>query len=473
MPCRFVPGEPDFQGRVASVHEHGLRLHPDGDREELRGYAFHAAIWASLLIVGAAVGLCALLEAGPHTAAIFVGGATWLLVLVWRRAWRAETAGHDHRVVLIDRRRGCLVSIEPGHEESEVSLAYGHAYCLEGPAGQLTSELVMACGDQEVRLRAWTGRHMELRQAIKAYGLQGDLPLSNDDCRRLQTDGSPLVRSLRDALWLGGYRRAWVERPVWTAWQHALWPVFVVFSVFQALGVTLSLRMNPGPALPVEALRRLGPARRLDLPPAAVPAWREVGRAISKGLLYVIGTLPALAPLLFVASTPWVPTQLHPGSIPLRPFWGDVTVWSGLAAYAVWLALCVLLFRMASWKAREFRDSPAPWLLLVSTVMFTLVPMGAAVLLDNLNVAADKGSPVAQFRGRVSAFENWVRKGKGGAHSMTTLTISPTLGIPDVRPIVTNVRRRQVRVGDELCAEVYPGYFGRPWLSRLRDCAQP
>lgn len=420
-------------------------------------------------------------DPGPHFGAILIGGAAWLGVVLWRWAWRWETRDQDHRVVLIDRRRGCVVSIEPGREESEVSLAHCYSHCREGPAGQWTSELVMECGDQEVRFQVWKDRGTELRQAIKGYWLNGDLPLSRDELRRLQTGGSPLRRSLRDALWRDGYRRAWVERPVWTVWQHLLWPVFTAFTVFHALAVASSLRVNPVPALPARVLQRLGPVRRIEAlaepepaEPEPEPDWPDVRRAVSKGLLYVMSVVPVLGVLLVFAALFWVTEHLPRQAWEhLRPFQGEPAVWMGLAAFAVWVALCVLLNRNASWEDGGFWDGIGPVSFLVSTLMFPIAVLVAALLLDTLNVAADKGPAVAQFRGRVVGFDHWVNKGKGGTRAMTSLRIAPTRGLADTRPIELDVGRKNVRMGDELCAEVYPGHLGRPWLSRLRDCSEP
>lgn len=455
-----------------------MRLYPDGDREELRGYAFHAAIWASLLIIGAAVGLGALLEAGPHLGAILVVGAAWLLVLVWRRAWRAETAGRDGNFVLIDRRRGCAVSIAPGQDEVEVSLAHSYTYCHEGPADQLASELVMECGDQEVRLGVWKERYWELWQAIKGYGLKGDLPLSATDLRRMRADGDGIV-CLREAVSLSGYRRAWVERPVQTAWSHLLWPLFVLFTVFRVFSVALSLRVNPPPSLPAEALRRLGPARRIDAAAAPVPTWPEVARAISKGMLYVVGIAPAIGAALVHTSFFLDEFSMRGQEwVLLQPFTDALTVRDGFAAYGFWVAGCLLLIRMAAWTRREFLRSAAPWMGLASTLLFPFAVWGTASMLDTLNMLADPRPPMAQFCGRVTDVAHWEVEGRAARYTVnphrTSLTISPTRGVPDRRSISTSVEEHgSVRIGAEMCAEVYPGFFGRPWLSRLRECYRP
>ena len=478
-PGRFVPGEPDFQGLIASVHEHGVRLHADADREQLRGYAFHAALWASLLIVVAALGLLALFEADWFTGAFVIGGGAWAGVAVWRWAWQREARACEGRVVLIDRRRGCVVSIDPGREEAEVSLAYGYTYCPEGPVDRLESELVMACGDQQVRLGVWKDRHRELWLAIKGYGLKGDLPLSAADVRQMQVDAPGLIGRLRDALSPSGYRRAWVERPVSMAWRHLLWPVFVLFTVFRACSLVLSLRVNPVSTLPAEAWRRLGPVRHIDLATAPVPAWPEVGRAISKGMLYVVGVAPAIGAALVHTSFFLGEFQLRGQEwVLLQSFTSGLTVWHGFAAYGAWGAVCVLLFRMAAWKRRDLLGSAVPWIWLAATLLFPFAVWGTTSMLDTLNMVADEGPPLAQFRGRVSGVNHWKVEGKAARYTSdrhrTSLTISPMLGVSDMRPISTSVQgHRNVRIGAEMCAEVYPGYFGRPWLSRLRDCSEP
>lgn len=475
IPCGFVPGEANFQGRIASVHEHGVRLYPDVEYDDRREWALHLALWVTLLMAGVAAGLVASPQVDLLGSMIVVGVATRLAVSVWRWAWRFDAGDHDPRLVLIDRRRGSVVWIEPGHGEREVSLADGFRYCLESAGHQEACELVMGCGDQEIRLWVPKDRYQEMWLAIKAYGVEGDLPLSAADVQRMRAGGAVLSHQWRDAASPGSYWHAWVERPVWTAWSHLLWPVFVVFNVFHTCSVALSRRVDRAPGLSAEVVRRLGPVRRIDLPAAPMPSWPEVRRAVSQGLLHVIGVVPALGLMPVLAFVIWVTLQFVGLEwTGLRPYAADWMFWLvGLAAYALWATLCVRLARMASWTEGQFLDSATPWLMAFSTLLFPFALWLAAFGLDRLNVVADKGPPVAQFRGRVSGFEHWIRKGKGGTYSMTSLTISPTLGIADARPIETSVQRRHVRVGDEMCAEVHPGFFGRPWLSRLRDCSKP
>lgn len=452
-----------------------MRLHPDADEDEGRKDAFQVAIWATLLMAGAAAGLCAVLEADPLGGTILVGGALWLAVLVWRWAWRFNAGNHDDalHLVLIDRRRACVVSIGPGDDECEVPLADEYKYCLEGTARKSACELVFECGGQQIRLGVPKDRYKELWLAIKAYGLAGELLLSSADLQRIHPGGSTLIRRWRDAVSPGGYRRAWVERPVWTAWSHVLWPLFALSTVFNACAVALNRRVRGAPARSVEVERRLGPARCINLPTAPVPTCPEVGRAISKGLFSLMSVAPALGLVLVVALIIWVSGQLTGRQwISLRPYSEGWTSWlMGLAVYALWAASCARLVRMASWKAFSYSASPA--VILVSTLMFAFALRFAVFALDRLNVAVDKGPPVARFRGRVTGVEQWTRKGKGTAYSMTTLTISPTSGLADASPVEADVRHMNLNIGDELCAEVYPGFFGRPWLSRLRECFRP